>query len=62
MKKFLTLAGEVKMIFEVQDVNLSVNNFWSFFQIWDKVLPKELLGLVYVSGVILEIEGIVQQR
>ena len=32
--------GDVKIIFRLQDVNLSVNNFWSFFQIWNKELTK----------------------
>ena len=32
MKKVLTLTGDVKTIFKLQDVNLSLNNFWSFFR------------------------------
>ena len=31
MKKVLTLTGDLKRIFMLQDVNSSVNNFWSFF-------------------------------
>ena len=34
------LAGGVKTIFKLQDVNLSLNHFWSFFWIWNKVLLK----------------------
>ena len=40
MKKLFTLTGDVKTIFKLQDVNLSLNNFWSFFRIWNEVLPK----------------------
>ena len=32
--------GDVKTIFKLQDVNLSLNNFWSFFRIWNVVLSK----------------------
>ena len=39
--KLLTLTGDVKMIFKLQNVKLSsVINFWSFFWIWNEVLPK----------------------
>ena len=40
MKKLLTLTGDVKTIFKLQDINLPLNNFWSFFWIWNKVLLK----------------------
>ena len=40
MIKLLTLTGDVETICKLQDVNLSLNNFWSFFQTWNKVLPK----------------------
>ena len=40
MEKHLTLTGDIKTIFKLQDVNLSLNNFWSFFQIVNEVLPK----------------------
>ena len=32
--------GDVKIIFRLQDVSLSVNNFWSFFQVWNEELTK----------------------
>ena len=32
--------GGVKTLFKLQDVNLWLNNFWSFFRIWNKVLPR----------------------
>ena len=32
--------GDVKTIFKLQDVSLSLNNFRSFFRIWNEVLPK----------------------
>ena len=28
------------MVFKLQEVKLSVNNFWSFIQIWKEVLSK----------------------
>ena len=40
VKKVLTLTGDVKTIFKLQDVNLLLNNFWSLFRIWNEVLPK----------------------
>ena len=40
VKKVLTLTGDVKTIFKLQDVNLLLNNFWSLFRIWKEVLPK----------------------
>ena len=40
VEKLLTLTGDVKTIFKLQDVNLSLNNFWNFFRIWNKVLAK----------------------
>ena len=40
VKKLLTLTGNVKTIFKLEGVNLSPNNFWSFFRICDEVLPK----------------------
>ena len=33
VKKVLTLTGDVKPIFKLQDVNLTLNNFLSFFRI-----------------------------
>ena len=29
------------MIFKLQDVDLWLNNFWSFFRMWNEVLPKQ---------------------
>ena len=40
VKKVLTLTGDVKPIFKLQDVNLTLNNFWSFFRIWNEIIPK----------------------
>ena len=40
MKKRLTFPGEIKTIFELRKVTLSVNYFWIFFQIWDKLFPN----------------------
>ena len=40
MKKLLTLTGDVKAIFKLQDVNLLLNIFWCFFRIWNELLPK----------------------
>ena len=40
MKKLFTITGDVKTTFKLQDVNLSLNNFWSFFRIWNEVLSK----------------------
>ena len=34
--------GDAKMIFNLQDINSSLNNVWSFFQIWNEVLPKNV--------------------
>ena len=39
MKKLLTLTSDVKKI-KLQAINLSINNFWSFFQNWKKLLAK----------------------
>ena len=39
MKKLLTLTGDVKTIFKLQDVNLSLKNLWNF-RIWNEVLPN----------------------
>ena len=39
-KKLLTVTGDVKTIFKLQDINLSLDNFWRFFRIWKEVLPK----------------------
>ena len=36
----MNLTGDVKTIFKLQDVNLSLNNFWSFFRIWNEVLRQ----------------------
>ena len=30
----------LKSIFKLQDLNLLLNSFWSFFQIWNEVLSK----------------------
>ena len=40
MKRLLTLTGDVKAIFKLQDVNLLLNIFWSSFRIWNELLPK----------------------
>ena len=40
MKKVLTLTGYENMIFKLQDVNVSLNNIWSFFRIWNEILAK----------------------
>ena len=40
VKKLLTLSSDAKSIFKLQDFNLSVNIFCSFFRIWNEVLAK----------------------
>ena len=37
VKNLLTLTGDVETIFKLQDVNLSLKNFWIFFRIWNEV-------------------------
>ena len=40
MRKLLTLTGDVKTIFKLEDVNLSLNNFLNFFRMWNELLPN----------------------
>ena len=40
VEKTLTLIGDVKMIFKLQNISFSIKIFWSFFWIWKKVLSK----------------------
>ena len=40
VKKDLTITGEVKSIFKLQDFNLSLNNFEAFFDFEKKYFPR----------------------
>ena len=43
--------GDVKTIFNLQDLNLSPNNFWNFIRIWKELLPKnDNLTKTFVLG------------
>ena len=51
VKKALTLTGDLKMVFKLQDASLSLNNIWSFFRIWNELLPKnDNLTKVFLLG------------
>ena len=51
VKKFLTLADDVKTIFKLQDVNLSLSDFSKFFRTWNEVLSKNgNLTKTFLSG------------
>ena len=56
MKELSAPTDVVETIFKLKDVNLSVNNFWSSFRIWNKVVLKNSnLTKTFLSGTFLTI-------